>query len=176
MPRLPIDHLNTIIYKIVCNDLNITDTYVGHTTDFTKRKYRHKSACNNTKNKEKIYRFIRENGGWDNFTMVELEKFPCNSANEARKREREWYDMLNSKLNTNRPCLKPEELLNYHKNYHKKYKIDNGDKIRARDKQYYLDNGEAKRAKMKQYRLDHLDKMRAYQKIYRLDKKNKKLI
>ena len=38
MPRLPVDYKNTIIYKIVCNDLKIKDTYVGHTTDFKSRK------------------------------------------------------------------------------------------------------------------------------------------
>ena len=45
MPRKPIDYSKTISYKIVCNDLSITDCYVGHTTDFTKRKSHHKSDC-----------------------------------------------------------------------------------------------------------------------------------
>jgi len=44
MPRKIINYTNTIIYKIVCNDLNITDLYVGSTTDFTNRKYNHKSS------------------------------------------------------------------------------------------------------------------------------------
>ena len=39
------EYANTIIYKIVCNDLNITDCYVGHTTNFTKRKQQHKENC-----------------------------------------------------------------------------------------------------------------------------------
>ena len=46
MPRKPIDYRHTHFYKIVCKDLNIKDCYVGHTTDFTKRKYQHKTACN----------------------------------------------------------------------------------------------------------------------------------
>ena len=45
MPRLAIKHENTIMYKIVCNDLSITDLYVGSTTNFTKRKYSHKCSC-----------------------------------------------------------------------------------------------------------------------------------
>jgi hypothetical protein len=40
MPKQPINYENTIIYKIVCNNLNINDCYVGHTTDFTRRKYK----------------------------------------------------------------------------------------------------------------------------------------
>ena len=45
MPRLPIDYANTVIYKIVCNDLSITELYVGHTTDFIRRKWSHRNNC-----------------------------------------------------------------------------------------------------------------------------------
>ena len=73
MPRLPISYQNTVIYKLVCNDLNVPYTYVGHTTDFTKKKYAHKYSCNNVKDKSynfKVYQTIRENGGWVNWTML----------------------------------------------------------------------------------------------------------
>ena len=47
MPRLPIDYSRTIIYKLVHkDDLDDVNIYVGHTTDFTKRKNRHKVSCN----------------------------------------------------------------------------------------------------------------------------------
>ena len=36
------DYSNTYFYKIVCKDLNVTDCYVGHTLNFTKRKCTHK--------------------------------------------------------------------------------------------------------------------------------------
>ena len=42
MPRTPINYANTIIYKIQHID-NDEFLYVGHTTDFTKRKTAHKS-------------------------------------------------------------------------------------------------------------------------------------
>ena len=42
MPIQNIKYNNTLIYKIVCNDLNIKDVYVGHTTDFRRRKNCHK--------------------------------------------------------------------------------------------------------------------------------------
>jgi hypothetical protein len=51
MPKKPIDYSKTIIYKLVCNDLSITDVYVGSTTSFVKRKYLHKSLCNNENSK-----------------------------------------------------------------------------------------------------------------------------
>ena len=62
MPRKPINYQNTIIYKIVCNDLNIKDLYVGHTTDFRRRKGGHKSRSSSSD--MKIYKAIRDNGGW----------------------------------------------------------------------------------------------------------------
>ena len=30
---------------------------------------------------------IRENGDWNNWSMIEIEKYPCNDDNEARARE-----------------------------------------------------------------------------------------
>ncbi len=62
MPKEVIDYSNTIIYKIVCNDINIKDTYVGHTTNFVQRKYAHKQGVNNSKSynyNSKLYKFIR---------------------------------------------------------------------------------------------------------------------
>ena len=91
MPRIPINYQNTIIYKIVCNDLNIKDLYVGHTTDFKRRKSEHKLNCNNQKSEKynmKIYKVIRNNQGWDNWSMIEIEKYPCNDSKEATARER----------------------------------------------------------------------------------------
>ena len=103
MPKIDMDYSKTIIYKLVCNDLNIIDVYVGHTTNFIKRKAKHKKACNNINDiayNRKVYQIIRENGGFENWTMVEIEKYPCNDKNEACARERYYYELLNAKLNT----------------------------------------------------------------------------
>ena len=45
MPKENINYQNTIIYKIVSNDLNVKDFYIGHTTDYRCRKNSHKSRC-----------------------------------------------------------------------------------------------------------------------------------
>ena len=106
MPIVPISYANTIIYKIVCNDLTIEECYVGHTTNFTQRKRDHKKSSMYEKGKRytnKLYTTIRANGGWANYSMIELEKQPCNDANEACAKEREYYDTLNSGLNTQHP-------------------------------------------------------------------------
>jgi hypothetical protein len=76
MPRLPKNYSKNIIYKLVCNDLTIKECYVGHTTDFTRRKSEHKRTCNNENGEyynTKVYKTIRENGGWICWTMIEIE-------------------------------------------------------------------------------------------------------
>jgi len=98
MPKDTIDYSNTIIYKIYCNDSSITDIYVGHTTNFIKKKYQHKILCNNS-SKLKIYDVIRKNGGWNNWSMIEIAKYACQDVTEARIREQEHYELLKSSLN-----------------------------------------------------------------------------
>jgi len=56
-----------------------------------------------------LYQFIRENGGWDNFSMLEIEKYPCVDGNEARARERYWFEELKATLNKVRPSITKEE-------------------------------------------------------------------
>jgi hypothetical protein len=108
MPKVGVDYSNTIIYKIYCKDEKINDVYVGNTTNFTKRKYQHKICSKNTNDqyyKLKIYKIIRENGGWDNWDMVEIAKYNCKDSAEARIREQEHYEKLKSTLNTVPPYI-----------------------------------------------------------------------
>ena len=100
MPKDTIDYSDTTIYKIYCKDETITDVYVGHTTNFPVRKYYHKNACNNSKIDINIYKTIRENGGWDNWNMVEIAKYNCKDSSEARIKEQEHYDTLKASLNS----------------------------------------------------------------------------
>ena len=98
MTRKAINYSKCVIYKIVCNDLSITNLYVDSTTDFTKRKSQHKLNSKNNNDSlynEKVYNMIRNNGGWDNWVMLEIEKYPCNDKNEAKARERYWLETLN---------------------------------------------------------------------------------
>ncbi len=107
MPKDLIDYSNTIIYKIHCLNPDVKDIYVGHTTNFTKRKYHHKIDCNNGK-KLRIYNIIRDNGGWENWDMIELAKYNCKDSVEARIKEQEHYNLLNPSLNSLKPLsVKP---------------------------------------------------------------------
>jgi len=123
MPRLPINYTNTIIYKIVCKDLAIKDCYVGHTTDFANRKRAHKSGCNTRE--YYIYQFINENGGWSNWQMIMIEKYPCSNFYEAGARERHWVEHFNAGLNTYSPAIGIDK-----NEWEKQYRIKNSEKTK----------------------------------------------
>jgi hypothetical protein len=115
--------------------VNIKDEYVGHTTNFIERKRLHKNCCCNSGNEKHnyyVYKVIRENGGWENWSMVEIEKFPCANKNEAEKRERYWIETLQAKLNKLIPTRTPSEYYEDNKgkklDYQKAYREDNKEK------------------------------------------------
>jgi len=157
MTKSKMNYNNTIIYKIVCSDLNITDIYVGHTTNFTKRKTMHKSDCNNENSKNynvKLYQKIRENGGWDNWCMIEIEKYICNDGNEARARERHWYEELKANLNVCYPNRSGNES-------RKNYYYNNRELENEKSKIYNHNNSEKIKERMKKYRKDHEEEIKA---------------
>ena len=101
-----LDYSNTIIYKITCNDAKVPDKYVGHTTDFVKRKYTHKHTTTNVKSdsyKLKLYVTIRENGGWSNWRMEIVGFYNCLDLHEAKIKEQEHFVVLNANLNSIEP-------------------------------------------------------------------------
>jgi hypothetical protein len=162
MPRTPVDYSKTIIYKLVKNDdYDNANIYIGSTTDFTRRKNSHKSNCYNEKQQNynnKKYQYIRENGGWDCFDMIEVEKYPCNDKREAEAREEYWRSQFNAKLNAIRAYTTDEQK----KEEMKEYKEQNKVKIKEQVKEYreehkeiialyYKKKYEANKEKMKEY-------------------------
>jgi hypothetical protein len=106
MLKVNIDYSNTIIYKITCKNITVTDIYVGHTTNFVQRKQSHKQNCKN--NQCKLYTTIRDNGGWDNWIMEIIHFFKCENHYEARQTEQEYFKLLNATLNSVEPVPEPK--------------------------------------------------------------------
>tara|TARA_R110000803_G_scaffold168662_1_gene231714 strand:+ start:183 stop:779 length:597 start_codon:yes stop_codon:yes gene_type:complete len=101
---------NYIIYKIVCDDLP-GFVYVGSTCDFNERKRHHKDDSKNVTNKKynfKLYTTVRENGGWENWRMIQIHQVPNITKREAEAIEEEYRLELNANLNTHRAFLFPE--------------------------------------------------------------------
>ncbi len=158
MPITKIDYSNTTIYKLCCKDLDIKEIYVGHTTDMRRRKYRHKSCCINETAKGhnyNVYQYIRENGGWDNFDMIEVERYNAIDGYDATKRERYWIDELKATLN----CKLPTRT-------HKEYREDNKEIISEQRKNHYSNNKEKISEYQKQYFKNNMDKINERNKEY----------
>ena len=103
MPKKSVDYSRTIIYKIQHIEKEHL-VYVGQTTDFNKRKHAHKrmAQCDHPTWKDsniRIYKMIREYGGWDMFKMIQIKEFPCNSRREAEAEEFKVMQELNSVMN-----------------------------------------------------------------------------
>ena len=151
MPKLPTDYSKTIIYKILHKeDYDNAYIYIGSTTDFIRRKTKHKSSCNcvtNRDHNDKKYQYIRNNGGWGEWNMIEVEKFPCNDKREAEAREEYWRCHFNSQLNIRRAYITNVEKIDYKKQFY----LDNKDNILKQKKQYYEANKQKKLEYMKQY-------------------------
>ena len=179
MPKTPMDYSKCCIYKIE----HIDDeklVYVGHTTAFDKRKTTHKSSCYNDNNKHynfKVYQMIRENGGWEKFLMLEVEKYPCADKREAERRENEIMKELRASMNTNKSFI-TQEISEYMKEYyetnkpkiqehHKEYRENNKLKIQEYKKEYYEENKTKIQERHKEYRENNKPKLQERDKKYR---------
>ena len=130
MGRKSNDYSKTIIYVLHHKeDLVKENIYIGNSTNLDNRKAVHKHNCNIPTSKgynTKKYQYIRDNGGFDNWDILEVEKYPCTCLEEAEEREQYWVNFYKSSLNKNRPYTRNPYYMNwvlnhpdYHKNYHK---------------------------------------------------------
>jgi len=122
------NYSKSIIYKLCCKDTLITDFYIGSTCNFTRRKFQHKSTSKNTTSKDshyKVYEFIRNNGGFDNWDMIMIEEISCENKRQKEQRERYWIEELKPNLNTQTPCRSIQE-----------YKETCKEKIKESNKKY----------------------------------------
>ena len=93
------------IYKIYCLDDKIKQMYIGKTNNFEGRVRGHYNTCNNPNNRDyntKIYKFIRENGGWENWKIEIIQE--CEEE-DIDKLELYYYDKFNHDLNCHKPSL-----------------------------------------------------------------------
>jgi hypothetical protein len=103
------------------------------------RKWTHKSSCcnpNDEKYNNYVYRFIREHGGWDAWSMILVKKYPHVVDNqELLKKERKWITRLKATLNKRVPGAflelgkteyhRQDKVIEYKKQWGKQYRIKN---------------------------------------------------
>lgn len=121
------------VYMISCRDETVPEIYIGATNNFIKRRRDHFYSCNKPNNRcynFKLYRFIRSNGGIDNFVMEILER--CYEDEDKFEIEKNYIEKYNPELNT---------LKNF--NFDKKeWNKKNKDKIKKQKKEYHEKNKE----------------------------------
>lgn len=94
-----------VIYNIKHNELPLV--YIGSTRDLAKRIKVHN--IDYLKYPEsKVYKTIRDNGGWEAFTFNVLEEIECDCKNDALMIE-EKYRSDTANMNTNRCFLTEDE-------------------------------------------------------------------
>jgi hypothetical protein len=72
-----------------------------------------------------VYKYIRDNGGWDKFILIKMHDFPCGSKSDLTLEERRNIDLFKPKLNVRLPnhphseyyAENKERLAEYKRNY-----------------------------------------------------------
>jgi len=169
------DYSKTVIYKLCCKNLDVKEIYVGSTCNFTKRKGEHKkdSFFEYRKNyNSKVYKFIRDNGRFENWDMILIEEYPCENKMQKTQRERYWCEELKSELNSNVPGRSIKESREAYRSQHrnqlcqrsKEYYESNKEKVKEYQKEYNMKNSE----KVKQSRHEYYERNK-----HNLDKEKK---
>jgi GIY-YIG catalytic domain len=183
MTKTAIDYSKACVYRLIYNNITY---YVGSTTNMRMRKSQHKTGCYNEKHKDynyPLYKFIRENGGFNNWIMVMIQAYPeCKTGDELKMNERDHIENYETLLNLNRPIVSKEEKLmesrersricriekpeiidkwrkenvEHIKEYRKQYRIENADKI----KEYNESHKEEQSLKGKKYREENAGKIK----------------
>ena len=95
-----------MLYNIF--DSELKNTYVGKTRNWTVRKYQHKRRCNDENDKgynNKVYKYIRKTGGFENWRMKKLTEISVENKKDklVNKLELFYIELYNTKLNTIKP-------------------------------------------------------------------------
>ena len=94
--------MKIVFYKIYLNS-DEQHFYIGSTNNFSRRKSHHKKNVLNRRGKRywtKLYLFIRENGGWSNFTMAVMDTIEYESRTDAFTHEMNLIKEHKPPLNT----------------------------------------------------------------------------
>jgi hypothetical protein len=165
-----------VFYKLVSLDASCNLCYVGSTANFKERRRNHKTNCNNENSEKyntKVYKTIRENGGWQNFKMVEIGTAPQLTKRQAEQVEEEYRQTERANMNGKKCYLTDEEKREYDKKQKQQNYLNNRDKLKEISLQYYLNNRDKKKEYKQQYYQKNRDKHVEQRRQYCLDNRDK---
>ena len=98
-------------YKLYSKDPEIKDKYIGCTKRLLRHLTKHYYVCHSSATPQRnayVYRFIREHGGWNDWTYEILETATLTTM-EQRKLKRHCIETLKATLNTYLPTRTDRE-------------------------------------------------------------------
>ena len=110
--------------------------YVGSTKNLNDRTSKHMQNSKNKNSKKynlKVYKTIRENGGWNEFIMEKIEEIYSTKKDDYIS-ETELMKILNSNLNSCNAYTSPDEV----KKQKKEYNMKNKEKINEKNQEYRM--------------------------------------
>ena len=152
-----------IIYLIkhkTCDDTK--KVYIGSTIDLKNRIKSHRHNCNNEKNEKynyKLYQYIRENGGFNEYEFIILECYVFNHNHELLYKEDDYIKMYDNNLNSKRAYLTDEEYKKKNNEKVKKYREEHIEERKEYNKKWYENNKEEINEKNKKYRENNKEKI-----------------
>ena len=154
------DYSKGKIYKIVSDDPNITEVYIGSTTmPLYNRWSKHKSDF--TAGVFVSSALLFEKYGFEPFKIELIENYPCTCEKELKMREQYYIDTVNC-VNVSKSYRTEEQKIEYYKQYSE----DNKDKLTEYHKIYYGKNKNTLLSKNKAYRNENIEAVKAQKKVY----------
>ena len=154
-----------IFYKIFCVDKSVDLSYIGSTADWKKRKSDHEYNCynqNGEKYNYKVYKTIRENGGWGNFKMIEIGNKEQITLRQAEQIEEQYRVELNANMN-GRSCFTTEEERKEHnKEQCKEWRENNKEHCKDYQKEWRENNKEQCKEQCKEWRKNNKEHIKEY--------------
>mmetsp|Transcript_5002 Transcript_5002/g.5145 ORF Transcript_5002/g.5145 Transcript_5002/m.5145 type:complete len:181 (-) Transcript_5002:91-633(-) len=119
-------HMLHTIYKLVCNNKEVKEVYVGYTTLELKNMLKfHQRKCTRISGEHynrKLYETIRATGGPNNWSAIVLEE--CYNIEETKQKKREWMEKTPYDMNMiKRPSITPVEAKRFQREYNKEYRL-----------------------------------------------------
>ena len=172
---------NSCIYRLYCKNRNIKDEYNGSTKNLERRLDCHNKRCNNITNSTRpefhipIYKFIRDNGGWENWIMEKLYDYPCNSEEELTDEEDRYVrNNPNATLQGKKVKLTEQEKNNYNKDRYALLPQEKKDEYYARKQKKRQDNKEHVNKLQRENRAKKIENETVEDKKKRNEKRNEK--
>lgn len=160
-----VNYKNGKIYKIV-NTIN-DDIYIGSTCDkLCKRMVAHRAVAKSYEGNSNVHITMRELGV-DNFKIILIESYPCESTEQLRSREDYWIKEMKAKLNIRRAFLTEEETRQQHVQSAKQYYHTNKQKVKDYHNEYNQTNKNIIKYKNTLYREKNKSIIRIKKKISR---------